>query len=483
MDQPASCARWNGVIAGHAEEHAADDLHEAGAGQRPDDRQHRRDERAEPDRLKLQALERPEIEDQLAHEAIEGWEAADGHGAQREQGRGPWEGPPEPAHPVDVARARRVDDHAGGQEEQCLEDGVVPDVEHRRPESEDHEKRRVRRAADDGQTDAHHDDADVLDAVVREESLDVVLRNGERDSGDAARRPEQEQQDSPGDRRLRQHLENADDPVDADLDEDTRHQGGYVARSARMGGRKPHVERHHAGLDAKGDEGQKEQHAPRPEPDASRRDGRQLEGPGESVQRGEHREQHEEARVGCGQVHPSRLAHLGSAVFGRHQKECGQRHHLERHQEQHGVSRDEERGHRSGQEPEKDPNASRALGMRLLGPVADPVDPGERRNQESGEQEGRADPVDGDQKAAPRKGPGPRETRARSGSRRRLSPRRGPPRRRDRAAPAATRSATIGRLRKRPAIIPLTAMRAADARIRPAGPPSPGALVSPRPSR
>ena len=121
------------------------------------------------------------------------------------------------------------------------------------------------RASDDGQTDAHHDDADVLDAVVREESLEVVLRNGERDSGDAARRPEQEQQDAPGNRRLRQHREHADDPVDADLDEDTRHQGGYVARSARMGGRKPHVERHHAGLDAKGDEGQKEQHAPRPE--------------------------------------------------------------------------------------------------------------------------------------------------------------------------------------------------------------------------
>ena len=206
------------------------------------------------------------------------------------------------------------------------------------------------RASDDGEADAHHDDPDVLDAVIREEPLDVVLRDGERDAADAAHRPEHEQEDAPGHRRVRQHREHADDPVDADLDDDARHQRGDVARRARVGGRQPDVKRHDAGLDAEGHEDEQEQHAPRPGPDAVRRDGHQVERPGERGERRERRDEQDEAHVRCGQVHPARLAHVGPLILGRHQKERGHGHHLERHQEQHGVSRDEERGHRPGQE-------------------------------------------------------------------------------------------------------------------------------------
>ena len=89
-----------------------------------------------------------------------------------------------------------VDDRAGTEEEQGLEQGVVPDMQQAAAQAEDDPIRAAQRTADQGQAEAHDDDADVLDAVVGEQPLQVVLADGKGDPEDA-RDHAQRQDDRP----------------------------------------------------------------------------------------------------------------------------------------------------------------------------------------------------------------------------------------------------------------------------------------------
>ena len=82
----------------------------------------------------------------------------------------------------DLTRARGVQHAAGREEEQRLEEAVVQHVEQRAAETEGHEVGAPERAAERGQTHADRDDADVLDAAVGEQALQILLRHGERDA-------------------------------------------------------------------------------------------------------------------------------------------------------------------------------------------------------------------------------------------------------------------------------------------------------------
>src|SRR5207244_6109694 len=103
---------------------------------------------------------------------------------------------------VDVAAVGRVDDGAGTQEEQRLEEGMVPDVQQAPSEAENHPISTPQRTADEGQAEADHDDADVLDAVVGQETLDIMLADGEGDAQYTTDRTQTQERSSPCQRRM-----------------------------------------------------------------------------------------------------------------------------------------------------------------------------------------------------------------------------------------------------------------------------------------
>src|SRR3989442_14181491 len=73
-----------------AQEDRAKRLHEAGERKRPDQRQRWRGERGgdpPPAVARGRRVEEPQEDEQLADEAVEGWQPADGDGADQEQQR------------------------------------------------------------------------------------------------------------------------------------------------------------------------------------------------------------------------------------------------------------------------------------------------------------------------------------------------------------------------------------------------------------
>ena len=103
---------------------------------------------------------------------------------------------------VDVAGVDRVDDGAGAEEQEGLEQGVVPDVQQAAAQAQDDPIRAAQRTTDHGQADAHDDDADVLDAVIGEQPLQVVLADGKRDPEDARDHAQRQENHAPGERRI-----------------------------------------------------------------------------------------------------------------------------------------------------------------------------------------------------------------------------------------------------------------------------------------
>ena len=79
---------------------------------------------------------------------------------------------------------------------------MVPDVQQAAGEAEHDQRRLPQRPAEQRQPQADHDDADVLDAVVGEQPLQIVLaeRKGDAEHGRDRRRAEQ--QPAPPQRRV-----------------------------------------------------------------------------------------------------------------------------------------------------------------------------------------------------------------------------------------------------------------------------------------
>ena len=103
----------------------------------------------------------------------------------------------QPPEPVDLARARRMGDGTRTQEEKALEQSMVEHVQEAAGKAQHrHDGRAV---ADAQQTDAQAeaDDPDVLHAVVGEQSLDVVLREGEKHADHPGHRADARQGPAP----------------------------------------------------------------------------------------------------------------------------------------------------------------------------------------------------------------------------------------------------------------------------------------------
>ena len=108
------------------------------------------------------------------------------------------------------------------------------------------------------------DDADVLDAVIGEQALEVVLADGEGDAEHRRDHAEAEHETAPPQRRVREERADAHQAVDAHLDEHARHERRHVARRVGVRARQPDVQRHQAGLEPEA--GQAEQEDRRRQP-------------------------------------------------------------------------------------------------------------------------------------------------------------------------------------------------------------------------
>ena len=189
------------------EENGAEDLDETGHGQRADQGQCRggkgrqRTRRACAD---SQRAEQAQVDEQLADEAVQRRQPADGDRADEESQRGSRHGLGQAAEAIDLAGAGGMHHRSGAEEQERLEEGVVPDVQQGPAQAQDDPIGPPQRAADQGQAEAHHDDADVLDAVIGQQPLQVVLADGKGHAQHARDDPQPQHHVAPGQRRRRQ---------------------------------------------------------------------------------------------------------------------------------------------------------------------------------------------------------------------------------------------------------------------------------------
>ena len=224
---------------------------------------------------------------------------------------------------------------------------MVPDVQERPGEAEHHQIRPPEGAPEQRQADAHADDADVLDAVVREQPLEVVLADGEGDAEHARHDPEAQDDAAPPSGEARKQRRDPDDAVDAHLDDDARHDGRDVARRVGVRARQPDVQRHDARLQPEADEGEDEDR----DGEGAVRIERSLQVPvaAQAEERREHGEQAQRPDARRDQVDVAGLADLLVLVVRRDEQERRQRHDLPADQEQERVAGDHEQRHAGGQ--------------------------------------------------------------------------------------------------------------------------------------
>ena len=178
IENGTSCASRGLLASRQRQERNAEGLHEAGRGQRRGERQQRAGDGEDHAREAPGASEAGQqrlVRQPFADEAVERRQAGNGHRADQKTERRHRHAADEPAHLFHVARARGLQNGAGAQKQQALEDGVVQRVVEARDQRDGRQRGMAERAEHQRRAEADQDDADVLDAVIRQQALEVVL--------------------------------------------------------------------------------------------------------------------------------------------------------------------------------------------------------------------------------------------------------------------------------------------------------------------
>ena len=153
-------------------------LHEARRRQRARQRQHGAAQgEHEPDeaRRRAEPLQQRLVGEPFADEPVEGRERGNGRRADEEEQSRPAHSLRQPAHFLHVARVRRVQHRARAEEEQRLERSVIDGVI--QPGDQRQRGQRGMAGMQEHQrgAQAHENDADVFDAVIGQQTLEVVF--------------------------------------------------------------------------------------------------------------------------------------------------------------------------------------------------------------------------------------------------------------------------------------------------------------------
>ena len=165
-------------------------------------------------------------------------------------------------------------------------------------EAEDDELGMAAGLADEREPEAHENDADVFDAVIGEEALEVVLAECEEDAENGADGSEDEDDRTPTEWGGGEERECAEEAVDSNFQDDTGEDGGDVGGCSGVCGREPEVEGHHACFEAKADEGDDEDGSAEGGAGLAGEQGAEFEGAGGEAQEGEKSEEGQGAEAG-----------------------------------------------------------------------------------------------------------------------------------------------------------------------------------------
>ena len=126
--------------------------------------------------MRRHRVEQAEIDQPFADKTVERRQTGNGHRAEREQARRPRHRAPESAEPAHFARAGGVQHRTGAEEQKRFEQPVIPHMQQRAGQREPAPRGIAVRRGDHREAEADEDDADVFDAVIREQPFEIVLR-------------------------------------------------------------------------------------------------------------------------------------------------------------------------------------------------------------------------------------------------------------------------------------------------------------------
>ena len=313
----------------------------------------------------------------FAREAIEWRQSGDRRGADQEQGRGPRHPLDETPHLLHVARAGRLQDCARAEEQETLERGVIDRVVQRRCQRQDGEPGHAAGPEHEPDAEGDADDADVLDAAVRQKSLQVVLDEGREDAPQGGRSAQRQEQAAPPGRPTAEEVEaDAQETVDPQLDHDARHQRRHVTRCFGVGPRQPDVQGHEAGFRSEPEQGEEEDDIARP--------GWQARGDLANLDEGRPRGLCAQKPQGgrdqgeAGVRHPGVPAAGAQALAGvavaDHQEVRSERHPLPGEQEREDVGGQDDETHAEQEQGEHHAGEAPASGRVAAGRVLERVD-------------------------------------------------------------------------------------------------------------
>ena len=324
----------------------AERLHETRRGKRGRERQQRAADRKQEVNKRLRGTSEPVQKglesEPLARKAVQGRQAGNRHRGDEEEQPGPRHASQQPAEALDLPRAGGRHDVSGPEEQQPLEHRVIQHVVEARRDADRCDVTAPVRQGHHSGAKTEQDDPDVLDAGIRKEPLEIVLHERIQDA-EQRREPSQRQNDhaprEPG--HAQTERTDADDSVDAGLDQHAGHQRRNTGRRRRVGIRQPHVERDDARLHAEPEDEKREQ----PVTDGPDGDARQQRRKRQRCRRDRQRHEPGDQTAGADvrhdQVQVGGATAGGLFMFGRHERRHGQRHQFPAKQEGDHIARHE----------------------------------------------------------------------------------------------------------------------------------------------
>ncbi len=269
---------------------------------------------------------------------------------------------------------------------------MAEDVVQRRDQSDNAQDLVAGADENHGQAEAGENDADVLDRAVGQQALEVVAQHRVQHPEQGRGRADDQQHQPPLPLDVAdQVIGDADQPVDRHLEHDTAHERGDVRRRHRMRFRQPRVQRHHAGLHAEAEEGEREGDRGPGGGEFRRAHGAEGEPAAEAGEHAETQQDRQPADVRHQQVQKRRAPVGGVLVLIRHQEIARDRHQLPRDHEHEGVVREQDQQHAEDEQAGEQAERRKRLAVFRVGVFAQVAGgeqaDGEHQQADHGEEE------------------------------------------------------------------------------------------------
>ncbi|CCJ88333.1 hypothetical protein BN132_261 [Cronobacter turicensis 564] len=214
--------------------------HRQRAGNREPHRQQRPKQARDKQRLRAQVKERL-INHPLARKAIQRRQRGHRHQAHQHGDRNKRHGFADAAELFDIAQAGAVKDRARAEKQRGFKQAVIEEMIKPAHQAERHQRRLAKRNADKPRAEPQQNNADVLKRVVRQQPLDVVLKQRVKPADKRGHHAEQQHQHAAPERQRGVHQRKDQDAVEPHF----QHHGGEERGGGRGGLR---MALHHAAV-------------------------------------------------------------------------------------------------------------------------------------------------------------------------------------------------------------------------------------------